>query len=139
MFVHIKQTILAHGIYLNKEELEIIKERKATISHCPSSNILLQSGICPVSQYLNMGINVSLGTDCSGGNSCSMLECIRQTIMLSIQASFNKIGQKLSIEEVFYMATLGGATGLPTHNFFFFFFETLRKIMLNLFLFQLSA
>ncbi|KAK6644175.1 hypothetical protein RUM43_000442 [Polyplax serrata] len=115
------KTVLAHGIHLEPDELNIIKAKGAAISHCPNSNILLESGVCPVSKYLEAGVKVGLGSDCSGGNTCSILESIRQTLMLSIQASISKVAEKLSIQQVFYMATLGGAEamglGCVTGNF----------------------
>ncbi|KAL0270526.1 UNVERIFIED_CONTAM: hypothetical protein PYX00_007912 [Menopon gallinae] len=107
-----EKTILAHGIYLSREEITTLKDRKCTISHCPNSNVLLQSGLCRTRELLKSGVNVSLGTDCSGGCSVSMLDAIRLAMMSSIQAQFNKLGERLSYGEAFYMATLAGAQGM---------------------------
>ncbi|XP_074040709.1 guanine deaminase isoform X2 [Leptinotarsa decemlineata] len=56
------KTILAHGIYLTDEELELIAERGSSISHCPSSNTCLKSGLCDVKRISKFGIKVGLGT-----------------------------------------------------------------------------
>lgn len=53
-------TILAHGVYLEDAELEVIAQRKAGISHCPTSNFNLRSGIAPIGVYLDRGIKVIL-------------------------------------------------------------------------------
>ncbi|PSN31564.1 hypothetical protein C0J52_15947 [Blattella germanica] len=61
-FMQNKQTILAHGVYLNNEDLKILAEKKSSISHCPNSNTTLKSGLCDVRRLLNAGIKVGLGT-----------------------------------------------------------------------------
>lgn len=72
---------------------------------------MLHSGLCPVRKFLNFGLKLSLGTDCAGGYSASLLDAIRQTLQSSIQGSYVGLGEPLSIPEVFYLATLGGAEG----------------------------
>lgn len=52
-------TILAHCIHLEPKELEIIRDRRAGISHCPVSNMNLNSGVAGVRKMLDMGIKVS--------------------------------------------------------------------------------
>jgi len=51
-------TILGHSIHLNDEELALIKEKDAGISHCPVSNFNLRSGIAQIGKYLDLGIKV---------------------------------------------------------------------------------
>ena len=55
--------VLAHCIHLNEEELEILSTSGTHVSHCPSSNLKLASGIAPVKEMLARGISVSLGAD----------------------------------------------------------------------------
>jgi guanine deaminase len=52
-------TVLAHGVHLEEAEVEIIAQRRAGISHCPTSNFNLSSGIAPIGIYLDRGIKVS--------------------------------------------------------------------------------
>ncbi len=54
-----KGTILAHCVWLDQEEMRIIKERGAGISHCPTSNLNLASGMARVGKMLDEGIEVS--------------------------------------------------------------------------------
>ncbi|KMU90447.1 guanine deaminase [Coccidioides immitis H538.4] len=113
-------TILAHGIHLTKAERDLIRSRGSSISHCPASNSAIGSGLCPVRTLLDDGIPVGLGTDVSGGYSPSILEAARQACLVSRLLSFqngnsgektsNTSGrEKLSVEEVLYLATRGGA------------------------------
>jgi guanine deaminase len=51
-------TILAHGIYLEQDEIQTIAGRGAGISHCPTSNFNLSSGVAPIGMYLDAGIKV---------------------------------------------------------------------------------
>ena len=128
------RTILAHAVHLSAEERALIRKRNAKISHCPTSNFALGSGICPVRTLLDEGLVVGLGTDVSGGYSPSILEAARQACLasrllghtsafLEEQAQHDqhkhgsangdtkpKIGrEKLSVEESLYLATRGGA------------------------------
>ena len=52
-------TILAHACYLNEDEVALVKQRGAGISHCPTSNFNIRSGVAPVGLYLDRGIKVS--------------------------------------------------------------------------------
>lgn len=51
-------TILGHGVHLDDDELKLIKEKKAGISHCPVSNFNLRSGVAQIGKYLDLGIKV---------------------------------------------------------------------------------
>jgi guanine deaminase len=55
-------TILAHCVHLEEREMEILRDRKAGVSHCPVSNININSGVAPVRKLLDMGIKVSPGS-----------------------------------------------------------------------------
>ena len=55
--------VLAHCVWLNERELEILRETGTHVAHCPSSNLKLASGIARVVEMLDRGISVSLGAD----------------------------------------------------------------------------
>lgn len=55
-------SILAHAVHLTDDEIGLIKERDAGISHCPTSNFNLSSGVAPVGRYLDKGVKVSVTT-----------------------------------------------------------------------------
>lgn len=56
-----ERTILAHGVHLDEQELDLIKQRRAGVSHCPTSNLNLRSGIAKVGEMLDRGIKVRIG------------------------------------------------------------------------------
>ena len=65
-------TVLAHCIHLNDQEIKTLNKNSTRISHCPSSNLKLGSGIADIPRYINEGISVSLGADgapCNNGLS----------------------------------------------------------------------
>ncbi|CAG7713642.1 unnamed protein product [Allacma fusca] len=108
--------IMAHCVFLNEDELALMKNSNAGIAHCPTSNMCLLSGLCPVRKYLNAGLKVGLGTDVSGGYSPSILEAMRHAILaskvLNITSNSSNEHVPLMYKEVFYLATLGGAEAL---------------------------
>lgn len=52
------RTILAHAIHLEETEFTLVKARGAGVSHCPTSNFNLRSGVCPVGELIDRGIKV---------------------------------------------------------------------------------
>jgi len=108
-----EKAIMAHCVHVTDEEIEILKEHNAGVSHCPTSNICLTSGLCPVRKIRDAGVKVGLGTDVSGGYSASILEAMRHTIMTAkCLAIEGKDYEPLTYREALYLATLGGAEAL---------------------------
>ncbi|KAI4238567.1 MAG: hypothetical protein LQ349_001021 [Xanthoria aureola] len=113
------RTVLAHAVHLHDAEVKLIKNRGSAVSHCPLSNTSLGSGICPVRKLLDHGVKVGLGTDFSGGGSCSLLTAAREASGVSrLLGNFEKMKgastrdmerMKLSVAECLYLATKGGA------------------------------
>jgi guanine deaminase len=52
------RTVLAHAVHLEEDEIVLVKERNAGVSHCPTSNFNLRSGLCPVGKFIDRGIKV---------------------------------------------------------------------------------
>ncbi|KAF5211660.1 hypothetical protein E0198_001200 [Clavispora lusitaniae] len=105
-------TIMAHSIHLSSDERELFRKSGCSISHCPPSNSFLTSGEAPVHRYLYEDkINVSLGTDLSGGYEQSILGVARSAIMVSHHLAMHTENNnvRVSIAEALYMATMGGA------------------------------
>ncbi|KAG1756427.1 uncharacterized protein EDB91DRAFT_1241499 [Suillus paluster] len=84
-------TVLAHGVYLTEDEMVLIAKRGSGVSHCPTSNFYLSSGMARVGMLLDHGVKVGLGTDVAGGYSPSILTEIQHASiaskMLAIQAT----------------------------------------------------
>ena len=102
--------IMAHCVYSDEKEMEILKRHGAFIAHCPESNMNLSSGIAPVRRYIEAGINVGIGTDVSAGSSLNMVKAM----LCALQSSkmyyrlVDSNAKALTFEEVFYLATMGG-------------------------------
>ena len=107
------RTILAHAIYLEPDEFTRLQTLNCGIAHCPIANTTIGPFmIAPVREYLRRGMKVGLGTDSGGGYSSSMLEVMKMAFVVS-NAQFTTTGGRdevLSIEEGFYLATMGGAS-----------------------------
>jgi cytosine/adenosine deaminase-related metal-dependent hydrolase len=100
----------AHGIFFNNQELDVLARTGTGISHCPSSNMRLGSGICRVREMLDRGIKVSLAVDGSASNDSSdMLGEARQALLLQ-RVRYGSAG--ISAREVLGLATRGGASML---------------------------
>ncbi len=103
-------TIMAHCVYSDDKEMEILKSHGAYIAHCADSNMNLTSGIAPIKKFLDAGINIGLGTDVAAGSSMNMVK----TMLITLQASkmyyrlVDTSVKQLTFEEVFYLATEGG-------------------------------
>ncbi|MEJ2765198.1 8-oxoguanine deaminase [Photobacterium sp. MCCC 1A19761] len=67
------RTWLAHGIHFNKQEIERLGKAGVGICHCPTSNMMLASGICKNRDLEAAGVKVGLGVDGSASNDGSNL------------------------------------------------------------------
>ena len=105
------KTIAAHGVWTTDDEMKILNEKNVSISHNPSSNMKLASGIAPVSKYLENGINVSIGTDgVSSNNNLDMFSEMKLTPLLQKVNTLNP--KVLPTNETIKMATENGAKAL---------------------------
>ncbi|ELR67638.1 Guanine deaminase [Photobacterium marinum] len=77
------RTWLAHGIHFNDEEIKRLGEANVGICHCPSSNMMLASGICRNKELEAAGANVGLGVDGSASNDGSnMINEVRMALYI---------------------------------------------------------
>jgi guanine deaminase len=92
---------------------ERLKALDCGIAHCPIANMTVGGGfmVAPVRDFMRRGIKVGLGTDSGGGWASQMLSVMRQAMIASNAKEVLSEGQDkgLLLEEVFYLATLGGA------------------------------
>ena len=78
-----EQTWLAHGIHFSDTEIQRLGASKTGIAHCPSSNMLLSSGVCRVTQLEKAGTPVGIGVDGSASNDTSnIMKEVRQAFLL---------------------------------------------------------
>lgn len=103
---------MAHCVYSNEEEINLMKKQGVYVAHCPASNMNLSSGVAPVRKFLDRGLNVGIGTDVGAGHSLSMLRAMADSIQVS-KLRWRLMDDSLAplkVCEVFYMATKGGGS-----------------------------
>lgn len=99
--------ILAHCIWLDEEEMNLISKSSAKVVHCPSSNLKLSSGIAKIPELLERGVNVGIASD---GAPCSNNLDAFMEMRLSSLIQKISIGPKaMDCKQVLYLATMGGA------------------------------
>jgi guanine deaminase len=102
-----ERTVLAHGVWLTAEELDLLARRRARISHCPNSNLFLGSGLFPLHRVLDAGVVVGLGTDIGAGTTPSLFNAMADAYKVQQVQNVS-----LSPFHLWYLATLGGARAL---------------------------
>jgi 5-methylthioadenosine/S-adenosylhomocysteine deaminase len=101
-------TIGAHVVWPTEAEIGILAERKVGVIHNPTSNMKIASGISPVTDMLNAGVLVGLGTDgAASNNDLDMWEEMRLAAFLQKVDKMDP--EVLSASTVLRMATSGGA------------------------------
>lgn len=74
---------LAHGVHFNDEEVARLGHHHVGVCHCPTSNMVLASGMCRTKDLEIAGAIVGLGVDGSASNDNSnLMECVRHALML---------------------------------------------------------
>lgn len=107
--------IAAHGVWTTDDEIKTLAQRGVTISHNPSSNMKLASGIAPVAKYLEDGVNVTIGTDgVASNNNLDMFSEMKLTALLQ---KVDTLDPKVAnTKEVFDMATVNAANALGINS-----------------------
>ena len=101
-------TIGAHGVWINPEEIALLRQRNVGISNNPESNMKLSSGTAPVVAYRQAGVNVGIGTDgAASNNDLDMFEAMRQAAFQQKLVTMDPTA--ISAPEALEMATIGGA------------------------------
>lgn len=97
----------AHCVKLDSAEIDLFARTKTGIAHCPCSNCRLGSGIAPVREMRDIGVNVGLGVDGSASNdSGNLMAEARQAMLLQRVANG---ADAMSAREALEIATRGGA------------------------------
>ena len=105
---------LAHCIWLEEDELQLLADSQTRVLHCPSANLKLGSGIAKIPEMLARNISVSLGAD---GAPCNNNMDIFQEMRLAALIQKPRLGPlALPAKRVFEMATIKGAQALHLEN-----------------------
>jgi cytosine/adenosine deaminase-related metal-dependent hydrolase len=104
----------AHAVHLNDDEIKLMGKAGCGVSHCPSSNLRLGSGIARIKKMIEAGISVSLAVDGSSSNdSSNILSEVRNALLLS---RLRKEKHWLTARDVLWMVTRGGAQALGRND-----------------------
>lgn len=108
------KTVLAHCIHLNDAEINLMKKNSVNVSHCPSSNLKLGSGIANIPRYIKEGINVSLGAD--GAPCNNNLSAFNEMRLAALIQKPIHGPTAMDAKTIFRMATIDGAKALQLEN-----------------------
>jgi len=103
------RTVAAHCVWVNEGDLAILQARGVGVAHCPSSNMMLASGIAPVVRMLALGLNVGLGPDGPAGSNNDFNLFEEMDLAAKLQKVAAHDPQVLPASTALAMATIGGA------------------------------
>lgn len=104
------RTCLAHAVHTVASDWEILARRQTSVVHCPSSNMRLASGVCPVSELRGAGVRVCLGSD---GAACNnRLDPFREMLLATSLPQARRLPERLPAFEALRMATWEGSRAL---------------------------
>ncbi len=107
-------SVFAHCIHTSENEIQIMKQTKMRVAHCPSSNLKLASGIANIPRYLKEGISVSLGAD--GAPCNNNLSAITEMRLAALIQKPIHGAEIMDAKTVFKLATIEGAKALHLEN-----------------------
>ncbi len=109
----------AHMVHPNEDDIKQLAHSCSGVCHCPSSNMILASGIAPIRQMVDADVRVGLGVDGSASNDANhMLGEARQTMLLQRVGwpGFESNASRFTAREALELATLGGARVLQRQD-----------------------
>jgi len=101
------RAMFGHCIWLDDVDFALMADTGSAISHCPTSNLFLGSGLFDVAKADSVKAHVSLGTDVGAGTSFSMLQTMNEAYKVA-----RLKGSYLPALRMFYLATLGAARSM---------------------------
>ena len=105
-----RHVVLAHCVHLDATEFQLLAEHRTNVSHCPSSNLKLGSGIAEISRMLDEGISVSLGAD---GAACNnRLDMFTEMRSMALLQKAMHGPQAIPANQALRIATINGARAL---------------------------
>ena len=101
---------LAHCVHLSDHEIDLLSSTQTAVSHCPSSNLKLGSGIARIPDLMKRNVTVSLGAD--GAPCNNSLDMFREMRLASLLQKPAHGPKAMPARAMFEMATIGGARAL---------------------------
>ena len=107
--------LAVHMTQLSAEDISMLAEAGVHVIHCPQSNLKLASGICPVTNLIDAGVHISLGTDGAASNNDLDLLCEVQTAAL-LAKGISGDTEAVDAFQALEMITINGAKALGMEN-----------------------
>ncbi len=104
------RSVFAHNVHATDDELARMGAAGAWVSHCPTSNASLGSGLFPLRRHLEHGVGVALGSDVGGGTGLYLPKESLQAYFM--QQLLGADGVPLTPVHLLYLATRAGALAL---------------------------
>jgi guanine deaminase len=104
------RSVLAHNVHPADEELRLLAARDSSVSHCPTSNCALGSGLFPLLRHVTSGVRVALGSDVGAGTGFSLFKEGLQAYF--VQQMLGARGMPLEARHLLHLATAAGAQSL---------------------------
>jgi 5-methylthioadenosine/S-adenosylhomocysteine deaminase len=109
--VFTRPTLVAHGVHLTDDEIDILCRYDVRVSHNPGSNLKLASGVARIPDLLHAGVMVSLGTDsAASNNNLDMFEEMRLAAL--IHKAFSGDPVAVPAVDALRMGTIWGAESI---------------------------
>ena len=102
-----ERAVLAHGLWLDEHDHQVLADSGAQIAHCPSSNLFLGSGLLHWDTLAQSGIPVTLASDVGGGTSLAQ----RRTMLDAYKGQAMRM-HKVSAFFLLHACTRGAAEAL---------------------------
>ena len=105
-----ERSVLAHNVHPSDAELAVLAATRTVVSHCPSSNSALGSGLFPLRRHHDHGVRMALGCDVGAGTGFSMFKEGLQAYF--VQRLLHDEGLPLTPAHLLWLATRAGALAL---------------------------
>jgi guanine deaminase len=105
-----RRSVFAHNVHTSDAELALLAEHGASVSHCPTSNCALGSGLFPLRRHVEHGVGLALGSDVGAGAGLFLPKEGLQAYF--IQQMLGPSGLALTPVHLLYLATRAGARAL---------------------------
>ncbi|MER8405927.1 amidohydrolase [Mesorhizobium sp. M1307] len=110
-FFETPRAMIAHAVWLDREEIALISKRRVSVAHNPVSNMKLASGIALVAEMLKAGVPVGIGTDGEKeNNNFDMFEEMKVASLLGKLKDLDAAA--MDSWQVLRMATILGARAI---------------------------
>jgi len=103
-------SVLAHDVHPTGDELQVLAATEVAVAHCPTSNMMLGSGLFPLRRHLEAGVRVALGSDVGAGTGLSLFKEGLQAYF--VQQALGAAGESLTSAHLLHLATTAGAAAL---------------------------